>query len=86
MGDHPRLPQRAEAKTDHWLFVFCAVYMMLMLYILNVQPEAHHHAATQSPTFLSHIRAHSPGEGCDFETVCNYCKKSVVFVQTDICE
>lgn len=41
-------------------------------------------ADTLSPSFLSLFRAHCHGEGQDFELVCNYCKKSIVFVQTDV--
>lgn len=46
-------------------------------------------ATTRSTTALTHIRGHDHwegGRGHDFEKVCNYCRKSLVFVQTDTCE
>lgn len=46
------------------------------------------HAMTPVTTFsVSHSsELMALGRGHNFETVCNYCKRSKVFVLTDICE
>lgn len=75
-------PRDQKQKQINGCFLCCTYDVNTV----HPEPEAHHHAATQSPTFLSHIRAYGHGEGYDFKMVCNYCKKSVVFVQTDTCE
>lgn len=72
-----------ELKQKNWslaVWFLCCIYDIDTSWLFNQKPATVHQPFSHTSELMATGRDH------DFDTMCNYCKRSIVFVQTDICE